>query len=160
ITPFGLEGPYRDYRLSDLVAQAAGGFAYTNGDRDRPPVRISEEQTWAQAGAQAAFAALTALYAAGRAGRGGGIDLSIPEAILARLCNIAAWWQIEQRIPERNALRRLGRETRVRDIWPCKDGFVAFRLSFGFGSGARNLRLIPWMEEEGMAEELIAVPWE
>src|SRR5262249_37885918 len=105
ITPFGLEGPHRDYRISDLVAQAAGGFLYMNGDRDRPPVRISVEQTWPQVGAQAAFVALTALYAARIHGRGEGIDLSVQEAILWTLYNVTSWWHAEQRVPVRNALR-------------------------------------------------------
>src|SRR5207244_2560283 len=77
ITPFGLEGPYRDYKISDLIAQSTGGFVYTNGDRDRPPVRISEEQTWPLVGAQAAFAAIAALFSAGRDGAGDGIDIAI-----------------------------------------------------------------------------------
>ena len=32
ITPFGLEGPYRDYKTSDLIAQSAGGFVYLAGE--------------------------------------------------------------------------------------------------------------------------------
>lgn len=160
ITPFGLEGPYRQYRISDLVAQSAGGLTYTNGDRDRPPVRITEEQTWPQAGAQAAFVVIAALSAAQREGVGESIDFSIQEAIVSSLVSVAPWWQLEHRIVERNALTQMGRDILIRNIWPCKDGFVTYRLSVGQGIGSRNLRLIEWMEEEGMAEDLLAVPWE
>lgn len=160
ITPFGLAGPYRDYQISDLVAQSGGGFVYTNGDRDRPPVRISEEQSWPLAGAEAAFVSVAELFGAGRDGIGEGIDLSIHEAVVAGLVSIAPWWQLEQRIPERNALTQMGREILIRNIWPCKDGLVTFRVSVGQGLGNRNLRLIEWMEEEGEAGDLLAVAWE
>lgn len=160
ITPFGLDGPYRDYRTSDLVAQAAGGFVYMNGDRDRAPVRVSEPQTWSLAGAEAAFVALAALYSAQRDGVGEGIDLSIHEAVVAGLVSVAPWWQLEQRIPERNALTQMGRDVLIRNIWPCKDGFVTYRLSVGQGLGSRNLGLIHWMDETGEAGDLLAVPWE
>jgi crotonobetainyl-CoA:carnitine CoA-transferase CaiB-like acyl-CoA transferase len=159
ITPFGLDGPYRDYRASDLVVQAAGSFVYLNGDHDRPPVRVSEEQTWPIAGAQAAFAVSAALYGAGDAGES--IEVSLHETVLATLVSVVPWWQLEQRIPERHARTRYGRDVRMRQIWPCRDGFVAFRMSFGLGtSSRRNLRLIHWMDEEGMAEDLLSVPWE
>lgn len=159
ITPFGLEGPYRDYRASDLVVQAAGGFVYLNGDHDRPPVRVSEEQTWPLAGAQAAFAVAAALYGAGDAGES--IEVSLHETVVATLVSAVPWWQLERRIPERHARTRYGRDVRMRQIWPCRDGFVAFRMSFGLGtSSRRNLRLIHWMDEEGMAEDLLSVPWE
>jgi crotonobetainyl-CoA:carnitine CoA-transferase CaiB-like acyl-CoA transferase len=38
ITPFGQRGPRRDWRASDLVAQALGGMLYVNGRRGRPPL--------------------------------------------------------------------------------------------------------------------------
>ncbi len=160
ITPFGLAGPYRDYKSSDLIAQSAGGFVYMNGDRDRPPVRISEPQTWPLAGAEAAFVALAALYSAQLDGIGEGIDLSVHEAVVAGLVSVAPWWQLEQRIPERSALTPMGRDVLIRNIWPCKDGFVTYRLSVGQGLGSRNLGLIRWMDETAEAGELLSVPWD
>jgi benzylsuccinate CoA-transferase BbsE subunit len=160
ITPFGFEGPYRDYLLSDLVAQSAGGFTHINGDRDRPPVRITEEQTWPHTGSQAAFAGMAALYSAQATGVGEGIDLSVQEAIVATLVDIVPWWQLEHRSPERSARTRMGRDILIRNLWPCTDGFVTYRVSFGQGMGNRNLRLVEWMEEEGMAGDLLSVPWE
>ena len=38
ITPFGQTGPYKDYRSSDMVAEALGGMIWTNGFPDEPPL--------------------------------------------------------------------------------------------------------------------------
>ena len=38
ITPFGQDGPYKDYKTSDLVSMAMSGLVYNSGDPDRPPV--------------------------------------------------------------------------------------------------------------------------
>ena len=63
ITPFGQTGPYRDYKISDIVAWAMGGYMLTVGDYDRPPLRISHyAQTFLHAGIQAAQGALMAIY--------------------------------------------------------------------------------------------------
>jgi len=39
ITPFGQEGPCKEYRASDIVAMATGGLMFISGDSDRSPVR-------------------------------------------------------------------------------------------------------------------------
>ena len=41
ITPFGLDGPWRDFAANDLVQLALGGTMMSSGydDRDLPPVR-------------------------------------------------------------------------------------------------------------------------
>ena len=39
ITPFGQDGPYRDWRASDTVAQAMGGMLAASGHADGPPLR-------------------------------------------------------------------------------------------------------------------------
>jgi crotonobetainyl-CoA:carnitine CoA-transferase CaiB-like acyl-CoA transferase len=62
ITPFGQSGPYRDYKSSDIVSMAMGGLMYITGDADRPPVRVSVEQSYLHAGAHAAIGALLALH--------------------------------------------------------------------------------------------------
>jgi crotonobetainyl-CoA:carnitine CoA-transferase CaiB-like acyl-CoA transferase len=159
ISPFGLTGPLRDYRASDLVLQAAGGMLYLNGNEDRPPVRISEETCWAQAGAQAAFAASAALNSAQRDGVGEGIDLSVQEAITDALVDALPWWQHSRRHKRRRTHSGYGDVT-IPTIWPCQDGYVCFRLSFGKGLGKRNQRLLGWMAEEGMDDGLREVPWE
>ena len=50
ITPFGRTGPRANWKGTDIIAMAAGGLLYLCGDRDRPPVRVTVEQGYAQAG--------------------------------------------------------------------------------------------------------------
>ncbi len=46
VTPFGLTGPWADYRSSDLVALAAGGLLNSCGydDHSIPPIRPGGNQ--------------------------------------------------------------------------------------------------------------------
>src|SRR5258708_22552356 len=54
ITPFGPDGPKRDYEESDLVLWAAGGPPWPNAQIRGPPLRISVPQAWLHAAADAA----------------------------------------------------------------------------------------------------------
>ena len=44
ITPFGPDGPYRDYKDSDIVVMGMSGTMYQTGERDEAPVHISMPQ--------------------------------------------------------------------------------------------------------------------
>jgi len=46
ITPFGQDGPYCNFQVSDLTCWSMGGFAYITGDADRPPVQIGFPQAY------------------------------------------------------------------------------------------------------------------
>jgi len=39
--------------------------------------------------------------------------------------------------------------------WPCKDGYVVWRLMAGLQSRRQNGPMIQWMDEEGMADDFI-----
>ena len=45
ITPFGQEGPWKDFKSSDLIAMAASGYMQITGDPDGPPIRQGNEQS-------------------------------------------------------------------------------------------------------------------
>ncbi len=78
ITPFGQTGPYRDYRTSDIVAWALGGYLYDFGDDDRPPIRISHHShAYLHAASEAATGAVMALYYREITGEGQHVDVSI-----------------------------------------------------------------------------------
>lgn len=86
ITPFGLTGPRREYRGSDLVSFHASGVArllvgHVDDPETEPPVRAGGEQTAFVAGLTAACAAMHALYQQKRAGAGQVIDISVQEAM-------------------------------------------------------------------------------
>ena len=62
ISPFGQEGPRKDWKASDLVCMAMGGFLHLCGDPDRPPVGVSLPHGYFFAGADAAVGTMIAYY--------------------------------------------------------------------------------------------------
>jgi crotonobetainyl-CoA:carnitine CoA-transferase CaiB-like acyl-CoA transferase len=83
ITPFGQTGPYRDYRGNDLLAQAMGGFLYTTGQTDRPPMGTALAQMEIVAARNAAIAIMAALLQQRQTGEGQHIDVSMMEAVVS-----------------------------------------------------------------------------
>lgn len=76
ITPFGADGPYRDFKGPDLVLQAMGGMMNQIGDADRPPVKLGGSQAFLQAAGQAAVGTLVALFWRERTGQGQWVEVS------------------------------------------------------------------------------------
>ena len=83
ITPFGQTGPYRRYRSNDLIAQAVGGFLYTTGRADQPPMGTVLEQMQIVAARNAAIAVMGALLQQRLCGEGQHIDVSMIEAVVS-----------------------------------------------------------------------------
>ncbi len=159
ITPFGQNGPYKDYKAADIVISALGGTMTIAGDPDDQPLNFSVEQTYPQAGAQAAAATMMALhYREFHQGGGQHIDVSMQECM-----TWAAWLQVQFWELSRILLRRAGwRVTRGAlkklNIFPCKDGYISWSVYTG-GQGSKTRALVDWMEEEGMAGNLKGINW-
>ncbi len=83
ITPFGQTGPYQRYRSNDLIAQAMGGFLYTTGERDRPPMGTALEQTEVVAARNAVIATMAALLDQRESGEGQHVDVSVMESVVS-----------------------------------------------------------------------------
>ncbi|MBI4340403.1 MAG: CoA transferase [Chloroflexi bacterium] len=79
ITPFGQDGPYKDYLGAEIVEFALGGFMYTYGEFDREPVKHGGHQVQYNAGANAASAGLVALRHQRISGEGQHVDISAIE---------------------------------------------------------------------------------
>jgi crotonobetainyl-CoA:carnitine CoA-transferase CaiB-like acyl-CoA transferase len=45
-------------------------------------------------------------------------------------------------------------------MWPCEDGYLCWRMMTGPGLGQRVRLLVEWMDEEGMAGDMMDVNWE
>ncbi|MDP6180490.1 MAG: CoA transferase, partial [Desulfatiglandales bacterium] len=151
ISSFGQTGPYKKYKSCDLIAMAMGGFAYVCGDADRAPVRISIDQANANAGVHAAAGSLMGHRLQKLNGEGRWIDISIQECITRALYVELAYWDALGEVPVRTGPRRRRMASYLRDLWPCKDGHLGFRI-LGGRLGAGTLKaLSQWMESEGMA---------
>lgn len=152
VSPFGQTGPYRDWKAPDLVAWAMGGYMYSVGDADRPPVRISHHfQSYLHAGGQAANGALMALFHREATGEGQYVDVSIQDS--ATRCTperVTMFWDFNKRIvtrgPRKGALQR---------IWKCKDGYVYAMFWSGPMARRWNAPLVNWMIDRGVATDFI-----
>ena len=89
LTPFGLDGPWRDLKMTDLTHLALGGVmmscgydpAIRTGVYDTPPIAPGMWQAYHIAGEHAVIAILGALNARELTGEGDVIDVSIHEAV-------------------------------------------------------------------------------
>ena len=85
VTDFGLDGPYRDYRASDLVIHAMGGVMQISGEAGREPIKPGLRQSYYLAGINCAYASLAAYFGRARGGGGTLIDISIMECAASEL---------------------------------------------------------------------------
>jgi crotonobetainyl-CoA:carnitine CoA-transferase CaiB-like acyl-CoA transferase len=156
ITPFGSSGPYSTYKSCELVNMAMSGLMNLSGDPDRPPVMISFLHACLHAGAQAAVALLAASYWRGEKGKGQHIDVAVRESIIQMIAQPIAHWTINRVQVKRAGQHRIGwGPGLVRQIWPCKDGFVIFLLGGGGVRARTNKALTDWMDNEGMAGDFM-----
>jgi crotonobetainyl-CoA:carnitine CoA-transferase CaiB-like acyl-CoA transferase len=157
ITPFGEAGPYRDYKDSDLVLWALSGLLFICGDQDRPPVRISLEQSYLHAGADGAAGTVMALYHRGRTGQGQKVEVSILKAMERVAYAAHILWDARGKILRRpgSALKIPPRGTTTPLIWACRDGYVAFYLFGGNMGAVSNPALTRWMAEENLASDVM-----
>ncbi|MBV8357695.1 MAG: CoA transferase [Deltaproteobacteria bacterium] len=88
ITPFGLDGPYRDLKMSDLTQLAMGGVMAScgydprpDGTYDTPPIAPAMWQAYHIACEHAVLAIFAALHFRELSGNGDLIDVSIHEAV-------------------------------------------------------------------------------
>ncbi|MEE8442726.1 MAG: CoA transferase [Dehalococcoidia bacterium] len=87
MTPFGLTGPYSDFKATDLVTFHMSGYApiIPGGVEDtsaEPPLRAGGHQAEFVAGVTAASATMLAISLRARNGRGTHVDLSALEAMI------------------------------------------------------------------------------
>jgi CoA:oxalate CoA-transferase len=81
VTPFGRSGPYRDFKGSELIAQAMGGLMQTIGLPDHEPLKIGGNAASYTTGISAFSATMIALYARDVQGYGQHVDVSTMETM-------------------------------------------------------------------------------
>ncbi len=124
ITEFGQDGPYKNYKGSNLVDFAMSGVLITSGFPGKPPCLIPGTQAHDSASMIAAIGILSALYMRSATGQGQYIDTSVHES--SRVC-LYPWilptytHGLSEGVPA-------GVETRRGDsiypVYPCKDGLI------------------------------------
>jgi len=127
ITPFGQDGPYRDYKAYDLTTLSAGGWTWLNGwpgNTEQPPLKPFGRQSALQAGANAAVATMGAVFGRLRSGRGQHVDVSAQECITSILEFAFELWPY-MGVP---TVRWGQRPLQPIDMFQCKDGGWIFAL--------------------------------
>jgi crotonobetainyl-CoA:carnitine CoA-transferase CaiB-like acyl-CoA transferase len=163
ITPWGQEGPYSDFRASDLEMMAASGCMSVTGEADREPLRVSVPQSYMWAGMAGAMGALTAHYPRLISGRGQHVDTSGQAASIMALIHAPMFPPFTGENPRREGPFISGRSTnraKFRAIWPCKDGYLNFIVYGGKAGQHTNKQLVKWMDERDMApDHLLEKDW-
>jgi len=163
ITPFGSNGPYKNYKASDIVVMAMGGLMYITGNPDQPPLRISLPQAFLLASAHGAAASMVAHFYRETSGEGQHVDVSAQECVLWEIANAIPLWELNQNILRRAGSYMTGRwtGTKQRLLWRCRDGYVLFYVLGGAFGAKTNKAIVAWMEEENIVPDYLkAFNWD
>jgi crotonobetainyl-CoA:carnitine CoA-transferase CaiB-like acyl-CoA transferase len=163
ITPFGQNGPYKNFQTSDLACWSMGGFTYITGDPDRPPVQLGFPQAYLTGANEAAVAAMLALYFHEISGEGQHVDVSIQASITKNMMNAPLFYEATGVNLGRAGPFRVGLSlsTGQRVIWKCKDGEVSFFFWGGKGGARTNRALVESMDKESLAPIFMKeIEWE
>lgn len=151
ISPFGQIGPARDWLGGNLIAQASGGTAALCGFADGPPVRLGGRLGFMVPAQQAAVATMLAVIHSRRSGRGQHVDVSAQEALAFSSQPANHWWTALN-----DVIQRSGNDyVRYGSVAEAQDGYVGVTTS----RADANARLLAWLEEEGLADDLGDPRW-
>ncbi len=159
ITPFGLDGPYRDLKMTDLTHLALGGVMAScgydpqaDGTYDTPPIAPEMWQAYHIANEYAVIAITAALNFRELTGEGDCIDLSIHEAV-STCTEVAIPTYIYNGAVVRRQTGRHAAEGRTRP-WLRRTSDGRYVKAFLFWGG-RDVRVITEMlNEAGIEHDL------
>ena len=124
ITPYGLNGPCRNWRAEDLTLWSAGGVCVINGGGaehpEMPPLKTFGQQAGFQGGVHGAVATMGAVFAQLRDGEGQHVDVSVQESLTSQLELFFEYWPYMGLIAN-----RLGRKPiQPVESLQAKDGWI------------------------------------
>lgn len=168
LTPFGQDGPYKDFETSDLVSAALGGLVFVFGDADRPPVRISSPQAYFIGAQHAAIGAVSAIYHRELTGEGQWVDVSMHEAIVQSLTYVLQGYDRLKVFGLRSGSDTRPRprpeplgELKMQWMYPCRDGHVFLAVQGGDAAPTKSGHgIVAWANEEGYALKIRDYQWE
>jgi benzylsuccinate CoA-transferase BbsE subunit len=155
VTPFGLDGPWSDYRTSDLVGLAAGGMLFSSGydDHTIPPIRPGGNQGYHVPANFALIGALLALIEREHTGQGQLVDVSMHDtlAVSPELAN--PFWFYPKVLVQRQTCRHAQPVPTQPALFETSDGrYVYFALILADAKPWGSL--VEWLDSKGMAADL------
>lgn len=155
VTPYGLTGPWADYRSSNLVALAGGGPLNMCGydDHSLPPVNPGGDQAHHSVTVFAHIGLLVALLHRQQTGEGQVLDVSMHGAAAVNQELGNPFWFYNGVNVQRQTCRHAQPVMTAPALFACADGhYVYYTLILG-DTRAWNV-LVEWMDELGFAAML------
>lgn len=145
LTPFGDDGPWADYKSSDLVSLALGGVTMNcgydpkpDGTYDLPPIAPALWHSYHIAGEQLAIGIVAALIRRQGTGTGQDVSVSIHEAVSKNTeLDLPSWIFMREQV-YRQTCRHASATITDPSIASTKDGRWLLAMSLG-GRDRRNL---------------------
>jgi len=161
ISNFGQSGPYRDFKLSELVLSGIGADMYSCGIPGRHPLKLGGNCLQYQVGNMAAVSTLAAYWLRLNQGIGQHIDISMQEVLAAdtnhKTTNLLSFaysgMVASNAVLGRYDPRDAAPTIMPMGIYPCKDGFI--RAQGPLPNWDRFLRLFPQFKDLNFPEDLL-----
>ncbi len=164
ISPFGQEGPYKNYKATDLGIMAMSGCMSLLGEPDRPPLRTSIPVSYMWTGSYAALGTLMAYFHCRTTGRGQHVDVSAQASAAWSADTAPLYWEADGTLTKRVGNAVPGRSIHgaaMKAAYPCKDGYICWLIYGARAGGITNKETMKWMEEKGITSDWIkAQDWD
>ncbi len=159
VTPFGREGPWRDWASNDLVQLALGGPMMSTGydDHSLPPIRSDGEHSLAMSNEYAVTAILAALWLRDErdGALGQSIDVAIHDAVSATTEGSFPNWEYLGKVVQRQTGRHAAAERNAPWQYRCTDGDYIMLMGGGVPRDQRIFDgLLEWLDEHDAADDL------
>src|SRR5574341_586501 len=126
LSGFGQDGPYANYKTTDLIGTAMGGLVYISGDPKMAPCNPPETQSYYYARLFGAYGAMLALWQRETRGIGAWIDTSI-QASMALHEHVAFNYSAEGRVMKRAGSQH--QHNAPANLYQCKNGWIALFIT-------------------------------
>jgi benzylsuccinate CoA-transferase BbsE subunit len=155
VTPFGLTGPWADYKSSDLIALAAGGPLNSCGydDHSIPPIRPGGNQGYHSAASFAHISVMLALLERQKTGLGQLLDVSMHEACAVNVELANPYWFYPKVQVKRQTCRHAQPSPTQPALFRCADDRLVYFVLIVAEPKAWEA-LVRWMDAKGMAAHL------
>jgi crotonobetainyl-CoA:carnitine CoA-transferase CaiB-like acyl-CoA transferase len=161
VTPFGLDGPWANWRSCDLVALALGSPLNSCGydDHSIPPIRPGGDQGFQSAASFAQMGVMLALLQREHTGRGDLVQVSMHDclAVGAELAN--PYWFYPEVTVKRQTCRHAQPSPTQPALFECGDGHWVYFVFFVLQQKGWYL-LLDWLSSMDLAVDLINPEYE
>ncbi len=122
VSGFGQDGPYANFKTTDLIGNAMGGLLYISGDPKMTPCNPPETQAFYYTSLFACYGVMLALWQRETRGIGAWIDASV-QASMALHEHVAFNYSAEGRVMKRAGSQH--QHNAPANLFQCKNGWIS-----------------------------------